>query len=311
MRALKIRPLATVALVASLLLVPISSADARTTDGPTYREGTLATAVSNFFASPAALPGVNDWSCTPSAEHPDPVILVHATYVNVGSNFAKLAPRLLNQGYCVYAENYGMTPASLGRVGGLGPAADSVSSLSRFVSRVRSSTGASKVDLVGHSQGGMIAFAYIKLAGGADKVGQFVAWGGTQNGTTLDGLVTLASALNALGFTQDVGNALQLSGMTDQTVGSRFQRTLWADPTVPSGPEYTTIASRYDAVSTSYANQALDGANNVVLQERCPADRVGHIGMFLDGPTLALTQNALDGGPDDFRPSCQQFGPAL
>ncbi|MEH3034360.1 MAG: lipase [Aeromicrobium erythreum] len=276
----------------------------------TLPEGTLATAIANFVASPDRLAGVNDWSCKPSAAHPEPVIIQHATFVNFGSNFVKLAPRLKNAGYCVFAENYGMTALSLQRIGGLGRVQLSVDQFGRFVDRVRAATGAAKVDVVGHSQGGLIPFAYIKQ-GGAAKIDDYVSWGGTQHGTTLNGLASLGSAFRVLGLVEVGAALLQAPGLTDQAVGSAFQRTLQADPSVPAGPDYTTIATKYDTVSTPYTSQALAGANNIVIQDRCPTDRVGHVGLFLDEPTIQLTMNALAGGPDDFQPSCSGFGPQV
>ncbi|WP_370291132.1 esterase/lipase family protein [Nocardioides sp.] len=296
--------------VAAGVTAPIAPADAASSSTTAYREGGIGTAIANFVVSPASLPGVNDWSCRPSAAHPQPVILEHATFVNLGSNFVKLAPRLLNQGYCVFAENYGLTATSLGRIGGLGAVTNSVASFGRFVDRVRAATGSAKVDVVGHSQGGLIAYAYIK-SGGASKVDDYISWGGSQNGTTLSGLASLASALGVLGFAETFAAFLQAPGVTDQARGSAFMTRFLADHTVPAGPDYVTIQTRYDTVVTPYASQSIPGTRNLVVQNYCPGDRVGHVGLFLDEPTLQLTLNALAGGPSSFRPTCSGYGPAL
>lgn len=298
----------TVGLAAGVTLAPGAASAATPAPLP---EGTLATAISNFVFSPDRLAGVNDWTCRPTPQHPEPVILQHATFVNFGSNFVKLAPRLKNAGYCVFAENYGMTLLSAGRIGGLGRVETSVAAFGRFVDRVRAATGAAKVDVVGHSQGGLTPFAYIKLAGGASKIDDYVSWGGTQHGTTLGGLASLGKAFGVLGVVEIGAALLQAPGLTDQAVGSAFQDKLWANPSVPKGPDYLTIASNRDTVSTPYTNQALAGAQNVVIQDLCPADTVDHVGMFLDEPTLQLTMNALADGPESFRPRCEGYGPAV
>ncbi|HEY4376621.1 MAG TPA: alpha/beta fold hydrolase, partial [Acidimicrobiales bacterium] len=124
--------------------------------------GDVGTALANYVASPGAVAGANDWSCKPSAQHPYPVVLVHATGVNLGANWVALSPMLKNAGYCVYAFNYGFTSISLDRIGGLGDIPTSAQTMGTFVTKVLASTGAHKVDVVGHSQGGMMPSYYIK-----------------------------------------------------------------------------------------------------------------------------------------------------
>ncbi len=70
-------------------------------------------------ASPTASPpGANDWSCRPSAAHPDPVILVHGTFGDMSDSWQALSPLLYDNGYCVFALNYGSYNGS-GSVGHL------------------------------------------------------------------------------------------------------------------------------------------------------------------------------------------------
>jgi triacylglycerol esterase/lipase EstA (alpha/beta hydrolase family) len=113
----------------------------------------------------SAPPGANDWSCVPSAAHPRPVVLVHGTVENMRDNFNALSPLLKNNGYCVYALDYG---GQYGQsfIGGTGRVADGARELAPFVDRVLAATGASKVDVVGHSQGGMLPRYYVKELGG-------------------------------------------------------------------------------------------------------------------------------------------------
>ena len=59
----------------------------------------------NYNASP---PGANV-ECTPSAAHPYPVVLVEGTFSSMYNSFGALSPDLVNNGYCVYAFNYGHT----------------------------------------------------------------------------------------------------------------------------------------------------------------------------------------------------------
>src|SRR5690349_4411054 len=76
----------------------------------------------------AAPPGANDFSCKPSAAHPEPVVLVHGLGANMGENWASYAPLLANHGYCVFALTYGLNPGEQ-FVGGVQPMENSSADL--------------------------------------------------------------------------------------------------------------------------------------------------------------------------------------
>ena len=125
----------------------------------------VAAALANPSASP---PGANNWSCHPSAAHPYPVVLVNGTGEDMADGFSALSPLLADNGYCVFAANFGGTPGNL--LQGTGDIPQSAGAAG-FVRRPRYSaaTGAAKVDLVGHSQGGMMPRYYLKFLGGASQ----------------------------------------------------------------------------------------------------------------------------------------------
>ncbi|MFI7099961.1 esterase/lipase family protein [Streptomyces sp. NPDC050161] len=283
-----------------------------TADGPPYPVGDLGTAVHNFIASPDTVAGANNWTCKPTARHPRPVVLTHGTFANSGANWVALAPMLANEGYCVYTLNYGMNQLSLGRVGGLTDIGASATSLGTFVDKVLAATGAEKVDLVGHSQGGMMPNQYLKRLGGARKVHALVGIAPSNHGTTLDGLVDLGNSMNALGFANSFLDLAGLTALKQQEAGSDFQNALWKDGDTVPGVRYTVIQTRHDKVVTPYTNAFLhgEGVTNVLLQDQCPDDKVGHVGLFLDGPTLQNVMNALGPADPGFKPSCTNYGPA-
>jgi triacylglycerol esterase/lipase EstA (alpha/beta hydrolase family) len=161
---------------------------------PVVFSGTAALA--NATLRPDTAPaGSNDWSCAPSAAHPRPVVLVHGTVENMTYNWYSLAPLLADEGYCVFAFNYGQLsgvhvglPGSA-RTGGVAPVTDSAHELAAFVDRVRDATGSAEVDIVGHSQGGMMPRYYLRFLGGAAKVNHLVALAPSNHGTTVDGIL--------------------------------------------------------------------------------------------------------------------------
>lgn len=297
------------AAVAAMAAAGMLASAAAPASASTLPEGGVASAIANYALAPNALAGGNDWSCKPTVAHPNPVILVPGTFTNMGSSFVKTAPALKNAGYCVYSLNYGFDFLSLGRASGLAPVSTSVQQLANFVTKVRSSTGAAKVDLVGWSQGGLLPIDYIKRYGGANQVAHYVGWAQNSNGTTVDGITSFASALGVAGFPGLAFGAIGMPGVRDQLVGSAYLNGLNGNPGLPAGPKYLSIMSSHDEVVTPFTNAALPApATNNVLQDYCPTDQTGHIGLTFDDPTLQLTMNFLANGSSTFKPKCTGFG---
>ncbi|WP_426718077.1 esterase/lipase family protein [Corynebacterium auriscanis] len=172
-----------------------------TTTGPGAE--TFMGAFMQTLAQPRLAPvGTNDWTCKPSAEHPNPVILIHGTWENAYVNWSGMAPQLKKDGYCVFAPNLGRAHIwNKGGVGslfpntfGVAPVDVSAGQLAQVVDAVLGATGAKQVDLVGHSQGGVMARYYAKFGGGVDatdpkknKIGKIITLGATNHGTQLGG----------------------------------------------------------------------------------------------------------------------------
>src|SRR3954469_12833201 len=121
-------------------------------------------------------PRANDFPCQPPAAHPAPVVLVHGTFEGAADNWATAAPKFKAAGYCVFALEYGNR--------GTGDIVASAGQLKRFVDAVLAATGARKVSMVGHSQGGMMPRYYVKFLGGAAKVDDLVGLAPSNHGTT-------------------------------------------------------------------------------------------------------------------------------
>ncbi|HTZ86440.1 MAG TPA: alpha/beta fold hydrolase [Solirubrobacteraceae bacterium] len=299
--------------VASMLALAATSATASASLHVPYETEALLEGGWNETWNPTALNGGNN-NCKPTSTHPYPVVLVHGTFADEGSNWVTLAPLLYNNGYCVYAFNYGETILSglLGSIDGLGNIEHSAEELSSFVSKVLSKTGASKVDIVGHSQGGMMPGYYVKFLGGASKVHTLIGLSPSNHGTTVDGLTTL---IEEFPFASLVVNTflgvIGAPSLPQQEVGSAFQKKLFGGGDTVSGPRYVVIQTTHDEVVTPYSNAFLSGSSvtNITLQNQCPSDPVGHIGMFEDSPALQNVLNQLSTSPNpSFSASCSKYG---
>ncbi|MGI5351435.1 alpha/beta fold hydrolase [Streptomyces sp. CA-250714] len=236
--------------------------------------------------------GWNDYSCKPSAAHPRPVVLVHGTLGNSVDNWVGLAPYLVKRGYCVFSLDYGQLPGKP-FFHGLGPIEDSAKQLDAYVDKVLAATGTDKVDIVGHSQGGMMPRQYLKFLGGAPKVNALVGIAPSNHGTTLSGLTKLVDQFPPAGDVVDeIGPSL-----LQQKEGSEFLKKLNAGGDTVPGVKYTVIATKYDQVVTPYKTQFLDGPNvkNVTLQDLCPVNISEHLAIALaDRMAWHETANALD-----------------
>ncbi|MFF0415793.1 esterase/lipase family protein [Kitasatospora sp. NPDC004745] len=288
-------------LLAGALLVGASTAPAIAAPAAVASPGAAASAAElppdgDSVASP---PGANDWNCRPSAAHPDPVVLVHGTFANRYENWLALSPLLKGLGYCVFALDYGTVPGvtSSGSglllpIGGLGPVPDSAAQLGRFVDLVLKATGAGKVDIVGHSQGGMLPNYYLKFLGGAAKVGRMVGLAPSNHGTTLDGITKLAPYFP--GVADLIYTVCQ--SCRDQAVGSDFNRVMASRPDTVPGVRYTVVSTVYDEVVTPWRTQFLNGpaVDNEVLQDHCPVTLAEHVAIAFSPTALHLVTNALD-----------------
>lgn len=251
---------------------------------------TLAEGVAAALADPSAPPPGVNVACTPSAAHPRPVVLVNGTFANMTDDWSYLGPTLANAGYCVYGTALGADPHSFLQT--TGPVAASAGQLASFVDSVLARTGASTVDLVGHSQGGLLAEYYTKFSG-AGKVSTVVGLSPTTHGTTLSGLATLAGFFpGALALV-----AAACPACADQVTGSAVITRLNTGPVAQPGVRYTIIETRNEFVVTPAGTAAFirePGVRNLWVQDFCLLDLVDHASLSYDRTVARLVQNALD-----------------
>jgi pimeloyl-ACP methyl ester carboxylesterase len=240
--------------------------------------------------------GFNDWSCRPSAAHPEPVVLLHGLGGNGPGNFLALGPYLASAGFCVYAPTYGEAIPGA-PVGGLAPIPQSATEIAAFIGQVLAATGAAKADLVGHSEGGFQALYGPKFVPGeAATVARVVALAPPAHGTTFAGLIAIADSLGARPVTDAILAAGGCPACTELTTGSDLVARLDTGPVTQPGIAYTIIASTHDELVTPYGTEFVNepGVDNETVQASCPLDPVGHIGLAYDADVAQLVRNALD-----------------
>lgn len=252
--------------------------------------------------------GANDWTCKPSKKHPNPVILVHGTWENAYDNWNGLSPILKDKGYCVYALNYGNT-TGIKFLNGTGDLIENAKELVPFVDRVLAQTGASQVDLIGHSQGGALIRYYTNLLGGAPKVNQTIAIAPSNHPTTLSGITELGKTLRLFGVAMGLLDLINMPAAVQQAdkspePQSPFYRQLNDNGETVPGEVYTTINTKYDEVVTPYRQgeiKAGPGAkvDNITIQNVCSIDKSEHLSLPYSKNVAQIILNKLD--PNDQR----------
>lgn len=257
--------------------------------GPVQRTWGAAVAVS--LMAPDLVPrGMNDPGCRPSRVHPRPVILVNGTFENSYANWSMYSPALRDAGYCVYGFDYGGTAA--GRLHGIGDMRASARELARVVDRVQAVTGARKVDLVGHSQGGLMPLYYLSVLGGARNVHRMIGIEGPVHGMNAQGVLTLIASNPAAARLAHGA----IPAMADVTAGSAFVRQIADAGLVQRGVRYVSIVSRTSTVIRVPEARLPTERNteNVVLQNICQGDLADHGTVVYDDITLRIVMNRLD-----------------
>ncbi len=268
------------ALIVGCAISLAGGAAAQASDYPVIYNFPAGLAESVVYPTP---PGANIWSCRPTAPHPRPVVLVPGLTGSMARDWQAAAPLLANNGYCVFAYDFSSQGSEA-----IEPAA---AGLSSFVDQVIAATGSNTVDLVSHSEGGVIARYYLEFLGGAAKTHELVQISPLNHGTTAYGIGTL---VRKSGLTPVVNSIC--TPCVEQTAGSSFMQKLNGKGDTVAGIDYTVIGSRYDEIITPYQSQFLSGPNvdNILLQNQCSLDAVDHLASQYDSIALRDMLNALD-----------------
>jgi triacylglycerol esterase/lipase EstA (alpha/beta hydrolase family) len=293
------------ALAAASLLTVSLAATAPAQAAETIQPNIVAGIAASLPDPAAPPPGVNNYGCKLTTAHPRPVILIPGTFANMEDDYGALAPILVNDGYCVFSLNYGGTPGSF--IQSIGPVPASAQQVGTLISQVSNDYGGVQVDLIGHSQGGMLAEYVAKVLGYAPDIHAIVALSPTTHGTTLDGLTNLASFFP--GASQLVAAACP--ACADQETGSAVISALDSGPIAQTGVSYTVIETLDEFVVTPVGSSFIHepGVVNEYVQSSCPFDPVDHADLSYDNTTIRLVLNALDPATAK-APNCFESFPA-
>jgi triacylglycerol lipase len=191
----------------------------------TRRLATLVAAIAVCIA--AAVPA--------SASAQDPILFVHG-YVESASLWNTMIGRFEKDGYPKsYLSAYSYNTSQSNKVD-----AEEVKSK---VEALLKTTGATKVDIIGHSMGSLNSRWYIKFLGGEAKVDDWVSLGGPNHGT-------------------EFANFCGSTSCVEMRIGSKFLSELNAGDETPGTVSYGTWWSPCDEIINPDSSVALTGATN-------------------------------------------------
>ncbi|KAF9432800.1 hypothetical protein BGZ76_010303 [Entomortierella beljakovae] len=240
----------------------------------------------------------NDYNCKPSLEHPNPLILVHGLLIG-STAWAYMAPLFEKKGYCVFTIDYSYF-GDLPPFAGTNDIYESAHELSSFIDKVLAITGASKVDIFGHSEGSIVPRVYMKYFNGVGKTGSFAAIGPVHYGTTTMNIQSILNSAGLKGVTE-TGLGLLCKACSQMLVGSPFLRELNEGGDTYPEIKYLMIATSHDELVTPYSNGFLRSVEygnviNVLLQDLCPLDISEHFGLLVDPVAFDLVESFLSTG---------------
>ena len=244
--------------------------------------------------------GFDDSLCRPSRVHSDPIVFLHGIGANkdLGFGLADMATWTSEQGYCAFGITYGAHPA-FPTVGGLRPVAESAAEIKDFILRILDRTGAEKVDIVGHSEGGFQALYVPKTQGIADKIDTVIAIAPPTHShkTTYGAMLEQAFQLGARDVVQQALTVVGAPAAYDMMPGGGGSTELHNGPVTQPGVRYVIITSLHDQLiappqEVSFLQEP--GVTNRLVQEVCPEDTAGHAGEALDPNIWRMVANELD-----------------
>jgi triacylglycerol esterase/lipase EstA (alpha/beta hydrolase family) len=175
-------------------------------------------------------------------------------------------------------ENSGRDATGVGLAGnGTGDLREQARVLDQAAHSAMDSSGATSVDVVGYSAGGVIARLWVRNLGGGELARRVVTLGSPHHGTDLAGL--------AGDLTPDTCPVAcrQLARDSD------LLRALNAGDETPAGPRWVSIWTTDDPTVVPADSASLEGALDFSVQSVCPSASVQHSDLPRDPSVIAMT----------------------
>ncbi len=160
--------------------------------------------------------------------------------------------------------------------------------IKQWVDEILEETGAEKIDLVGHSMGGISSRYYIKFLGGIDRVDDYVSLGCPHHGCPLEG--ESFSDANSLLLSLNEGDETP-GGILNDTIGDRvapYSGIIYNGTHIAGTINYTSIYSLVDEYIPP-SSAKLHGANNIRL-----SDDIFHSQLYQDWSVYKKVRTAVD-----------------
>ncbi len=165
----------------------------------------------------------------------DPILFVHG-FLGGSADWSDMISRFKADGWRddeLYAYNYSSITSN----------AASAAEVRDQINDILARTGATKVDIISHSMGGLSSRYYLKNLGGQSHVDAWVSLGGPNHGT-------------------DTADQCSFTPCLEMRIGSAFLTALNAGDETPGFPRYATWWSPCDATINPDSSVPLAGATN-------------------------------------------------
>ena len=158
--------------------------------------------------------------------------------IGVAVAYEPIAARLRADGYRAFIYQLAQL--------GLGDIRKSARALATYVEQVRAATGAANVDVVTHSEGGLVSRCYVKRLGGAATVDQYVSLGTPQYGTYVANIVAFVG----------LGSCAGMVACQQMSIGSDLLADLNGGDDTPGAVRWTTVRTLQDELVRPVGNAA-------------------------------------------------------